>query len=192
MKTLLLLWMAAFPFIACTQESATSGETKEAAKSTDESKLEQFTSRSGEIIRTIEYSLPRPKLRYKTATAAIRSIHVGKETGYFLIIESEEEYRTNRAAIAHEDLLEVIKALTVIKEQAPKDAALAPEYLENRFVTEDGFMVGYFVSKGEVSWFMRLERSSGSTIFPKDETEITNLLNEASGKINELKAATAE
>lgn len=191
MKALLLIVMMGISIISCSQEkvSLDTEPKKGETKPTDESKLEQFTSKSGEIIRYIDHRLPSPKLHYQSATAAVRTIHVGDKTGYFLIIESEDKYRTSRAAIAHEDLLEVIKALAIIKEQAPKDVELAPDYLENRFVSEDGFMVGYYVSKSELSWFMKLERvGSGSTIFPRDEAEISNLFQQANEKINALKA----
>lgn len=50
-------------------------------------------------------------------------------------------------------------------------------------------MVGYYVSKSELSWFIKLERvGSGSTIFPRDEAEISNLFQQANEKIDALKA----
>lgn len=175
--------------ISCSQERTVSEvESQKESKPNDKSKLEQFTSKSGVILRYIDYHLPSPKLRYRSATASVRAIHSGNEVGYFLIIESEEEYRNSRAAIAYEDLLEVIKALAIIKEQAQKDVALAPDYLENRFVSEDGFTVGYYVSKSELVWFIRLERVSGGAIFPRDVTVIDSLFDQANDKINELKA----
>lgn len=188
MKTLLLIAMMSISIISCSQEKVVSNaETQKESKPSDESKLEQFTAKSGVILRFIDYHLPDPKLRYRSATASVRAVYSGDEIGYFLIVESKEEYRTSRAAIAHEDLLEVIKALTVIKEQAQKDIALAPDYLENRFVSEDGFTVGYYVNKSELVWFMRLEQVSGSAIFPRDVTVIDSLFGQANDKINKLK-----
>ena len=37
--------------------------------------------------------------------------------------------------------------------------------MENKFVTDDGFQVGYYVSKGKVQWYLTLEKYGKSTIF---------------------------
>lgn len=37
--------------------------------------------------------------------------------------------------------------MTTLKAEVEKDIAANPDYLENKFVTVDGFQVGYYVSK---------------------------------------------
>lgn len=186
-KALFILHFMVLAMVSCAQEKqgAQTSETKQK----EESKLEQFVSKSGGIVRYINYNLPSPKLLYRTATAMVRAAHVGDQKRYFLIIESKDDYRTSTAAIAHEDLLEIVKAFEIIKDQLPKDVELLPDYLENRFVSDDGFMLGYYVNKKEMSWFIGLERfGSGNTIFPRDEAEIDKMFYLANEKINELVA----
>jgi hypothetical protein len=63
-----------------------------------------------------------------------------------------------------------------------------PDYLENKFVTSDGFSLGCYVSKGELVWYAVLEKySSDCTIFLKNVETIVNTLNNAKNKIELLK-----
>ena len=64
------------------------------------------------------------------------------------------QYSTNTASIEYSDLLEVIKALKTLQSEEPKDVASNPDYLENKFITVDGFEVGYFVDKGKSTWYL--------------------------------------
>ncbi len=66
--------------------------------------------------------------------------------------------------------------------------ATKPEYLENRFITEDGFEVAYFISNEKVTWCIKLEKyGSDNTIFLKSGDDIEVPFNEARNKIEELK-----
>ncbi|MCH5686971.1 hypothetical protein LWM68_23480 [Niabella sp. W65] len=82
----------------------------------------------------------------------------------------------------------MIKALKVLKSEVDKDMATKPEYLENRFITEDGFEVAYFISNEKVTWCIKLEKyGSDNTIFLKSGDDIEVPFNEARNKIEELK-----
>ena len=50
-----------------------------------------------------------------------------------------------------------IHKLAKLVAEADTDCSANPDYLENRFVTNDGFEIGYYVSKGKASWYMKLE-----------------------------------
>ena len=76
------------------------------------------------------------------------------EVGYSRLLSAHfiksGQYSTNTASIEYSDLLEVIKALKTLQSEEPKDVASNPDYLENKFITVDGFQVGYFVDKVKV------------------------------------------
>lgn len=108
-----------------------------------------------------------------------------------------EERETSRsvahiAMIEYSDLVEINKALTKLVSEVEADCAANPDYLENRFITEDGFQIGYYVSKGKASWYLKLERYSSSTVFIKNAEALTSNFPAAQKKIEELKASNGK
>lgn len=152
-------------------------------------KMDVFASKTGTIIKFIDYSLPNLKLYLGgIAETRIRKLVSGTEVKYFYQISYESKYDTKTASIAYEDLLEVIKAIEPLKNSSKGDIELNPDYLENKFVTEDGFQLGYYVSKGKINWYLKLEKyGSSNTIFPSDFESIESAFNSAKQKIDELK-----
>ena len=151
-------------------------------------KMDAFASKTGVIIKFIDYNLPNLKLTYGIAETKIRKLYSGQEVGYFYQISKEGKYGTKTASIAYEDLIEVLKAIQSLKVESESDKNLNPDYLENKFVTDDGFEVGYYVSKGKLAWYLVLEKyGSGNTIFLNNVTDINAAFNGAKQKIEELK-----
>jgi hypothetical protein len=154
----------------------------------ESSKMDAFASKTGTIIKFIDYALPDLKLTYGIAETKIRKFVSGLEIEYFYQISNEGKYNTKTASIAYEDLLEVIKAIEPLKNESVSDLASKPDYIENKFVTDDGFKLGYYISKGKLTWYLVLERSgSGNTIFVNDLSVIETAFNSAKQKIEELK-----
>jgi hypothetical protein len=164
-------------------------EVKKEAKEI-ETKMEAFASKTGQIIKYVDYSLPGLKLYLgETAETRIRKMIVGGEVRYFYQITKTGKYRESTASIEYSDLLQVIKALSALKTDSEKDVTMNPDYLENKFVTEDGMELGYYVKAGKSRWYMRLEKyGSDSTIFINELQTIEDSLTEAKNKIDQLKA----
>ncbi len=155
----------------------------------ENSKMEEFASKTGVIIKFIDYSLPNLKINYGIAETKIRKLISGSEVGYFYQISYKGKYDTKTASIAHEDLLEIIKAIQTLKSNSKIDKTLNPDYLENKFITDDGFQLGYYVQKGKLKWYLVLEKyGSGNTVFINDITVIEDAFAKAKIKINELKS----
>jgi hypothetical protein len=151
-------------------------------------KMDEFASKTGVIIKYEDYKLQDIKLSYGVAEAKIRKLTSGGETKYFYQISNEGKYGTKTASIAYEDLTEMQKALVPLKSQAINDASTSSDYTENKFVTDDGFQVGYYVSKEKVNWYITLEKyGNGNTIFVKDAETIEEAFNLAKQRIDELK-----
>ncbi|MBR6841704.1 MAG: hypothetical protein IKM77_05320 [Prevotella sp.] len=120
---------------------------------------------------------------------------MGEESNsYFYRIEERETSRSvaHIAMIEYSDLVEINKALTKLVSEVEADCAANPDYLENRFITEDGFQIGYYVSKGKASWYLKLERYSSSTVFIKNAEALTSNFPAAQKKIEELKASNGK
>jgi hypothetical protein len=153
------------------------------------SKMDNFASKTGVIVRFEDHKLDDIKLSYGTAEAKIRVITSGGDTGYFYQLSNEGKYGTKTASIANEDLMEVIKAFDSLKSQAASESSNQSAYVENKFITDDGFQVGYFVSDGKVSWYMKLTKfGNGNTIFVKNIDDVQSAFNQASNKIDDLKS----
>lgn len=155
----------------------------------EQTKMDVFSSKYGVITRFSDAKLPNMQTKYSVATTRIRKIQNGSESSFFYQIETESKYGTKIASIEYSDLLEVIKALEVLKKTAITDLADNPEYMEAKFTTSDGFQLGYYISKGEVNWYMRLEKyGSGNTIFFNGYDIISSSLSAAKVKMDELKS----
>ena len=136
------------------------------AQQKDVTKMQRFMSKTGKIIKFIDHNLPDIPTRYSSIESKIRTIEVSGERENFFQIEKKAEYGKKVASIAEEDLIELIKALNKLKQMVATDIQSDPDYLENKFVTEDGFQVGYYVSHREAKWFIVLERfGSDNTVF---------------------------
>ncbi|MCH5719831.1 hypothetical protein [Niabella hibiscisoli] len=151
-------------------------------------KMDVFVSRTGAITKFIDTKLTGIKTSYEVAETRVRKISNGSLSAYFYQIEKEGKYGDNTASIEYTDLIEVIKALKSLKSEVEKDIASKPDYLENKFITVDGFQVGYYVSGEKATWYIKLEKyGSDNTIFIKDGEDIEAPFNEARSKIEELK-----
>lgn len=148
-------------------------------------KFEEFSSKTGSIVKFVDVKMPRISLSYGSLDASIRTIKSGNNA-YFYRLEKPE---TSIAMIEYSDLVEINKALTKLVSEVDADLASNPDYLENKFRTVDDFEVGYYVSKGEANWYLKLERYSSSTVFVKNHTLVINAFKNAQAKIEELKAA---
>lgn len=151
-------------------------------------KMEVFSSKTGVITKFIDTKLPNLSTTYTSAETRIRKVKSGNTETYFYQIEKEGKYDSSTASIEYSDLLEVIKAVKTLKTDVDSDIAGNPDYMENKFTTEDGFQVGYFVSKGKATWYISLEKyGSDKTLFVTDGEIIDNAFTNAKNKIDELK-----
>lgn len=151
-------------------------------------KMDLFASKTGVILKFIDYSLPNLNLIYGAAETKIRKLISGGDIAYFYQISYKGQYDTKTASIAYEDLIEIIKAFQTLKSDSVNDQSSKPDYLENKFVSDDGFQLGYYVSSGKLKWYIVLEKyGSGNTVFINDVITIEKAFNGAKEKIESLK-----
>lgn len=153
-----------------------------------QTKMEIFSSKTGVITKFKDFNLAKLPAMYASAETRIRVLTSGNNNVYFYQIEKEGKYNSTTASIEYSDLLEVIKALKTLKAEETADVQSNPDYLENKFTTSDGFQVGYYVSNGKSTWYVRLEKyGSDNTLFFNSVDNIEQSMENASNKINELK-----
>lgn len=154
-----------------------------------ESKFESFSSKSGTIVTFTDYPTDGLKRRFGKGETSVRKVTNGSnESRYYFKITNEGQYSTSTAVIEYSDLLEILKAISVLKQSEVKDIT-NPNYTESKFRTSDGFEIGYYVSSGKSNWYLQLERiGRDNTIFPSGTiTEIEQTFLAAKTKIEELK-----
>lgn len=150
-------------------------------------KMQKFVSNTGNIIKLENFSLPDLPAYNEKLSVKVRRATMGGEAAYFLLLVKEAKYSDKSAAIAEEDLKEVLKAFDNLMSQVSSESSKA-DYLENKFTTDDGFQIGY--AKGRsVTWFITLERYGESTVLFGEPDEIRATLASAISKIEELKKA---
>lgn len=177
--TILSLFISTFSFSQDIQKESENAKTK----------METFASKTGVITKFTDSNLNDLKSTYTVAETRIRKINSGNNASYFYQIEKPDKYGKTTASIEYSDLLELIKAFNNLKSEVEKDISLNPDYLENKFITEDGFQLGYFVTKGKATWYIKLEKyGSDKTLFLKDLDQIESNFVEAKSKIEELKS----
>jgi hypothetical protein len=156
-----------------------------------ETKIDMFSSKTGTIVKFNDTKLTPIKVGGLAAylvETKIRKVTANGESQYFYQIEKIAPPLRFTASIEYSDLLEVIKAADALSEEIGKDTQLNSDYLENKFTTEDGFQLGYFIISGKVTWYLKLEKyTSDSFIAIRDTQSIVSLLFEAKSKIEELK-----
>ena len=182
MKKFILLLALLMPLSLCAQSNS------------DEKKLtkfEEFSSRTGTIVKFIDVKMPNIPLSFiGSLESGIRTIKGSSSDNYFFRIEEPETSRSNShiAMIEYSDLVEINKALTKLVSEVDSDIAANPDYLENKFKTVDGFEVGYYVSKGKANWYLKLERYTKSTVFIKSKESLVEAFINAQTKIEQLKS----
>ena len=180
MKKLLLLLALMMPMLTFAQNDAAKKLTK----------FEQLTSKTGRISKFVDVKMPNlPESFMGSLETSVRTVMGEQTNGYFFRIEEAETTRriSHIAMIEYSDLVEINKALAKLIAEVDADCTANPDYLENRFITNDGFQIGYYVSKGKASWYLKLERYSNSTVFIKNAEVLSTNFKAAQQKIEELK-----
>jgi hypothetical protein len=151
-------------------------------------KMDVFTSKTGTIIKFTDYKLESLKAALnEVADTRIREVKSGSLNTYFLQIIKVGKFGNTVASIEYADLLELIKALSTLKADAEKDLAINPEFIEKKFISVDGFHIGYYIRKGSMTWYLKLEKyGSDNTLIIDNGEKIEKVFNDAKTKIDEL------
>lgn len=179
MKKVLLLLSLLMPVVAYSQDDSEKHQTK----------FEQLASRTGRMSKFVDVKMPG--LSY--LETSVRTIFGEHDNYYFYRIEKPETSSSvsKIAMIEYSDLVEINKALEKLLRDVEADVISNPDYLENRYMTEDGFRIGYYVDGGKANWFITLERYGHSTVFIKKDV-LAECFQAAQKKIEELKTANGK
>ena len=152
-------------------------------------KFEVFTSNTGRIIKFYDINMPAiyTYLGGKL-DASVRVVTKGADKMFFFRIEKAETSSSiaSIAMIEYNDLVEINKAINTLNMEQVSDETSGVDYLENKFISDDGFEIGYYVSGKKTHWYVKLERYRSSTVFFNNKETIIETFSNAQKKIEEL------
>ena len=158
-------------------------------------KFEQIYSQTGRLVKFQDINMQKVPSSFSVLKASIRVV-MGETDTYFLRLEKPETSSSiaRIAMIEYTDLVEINKALVKLCESVEEDLEAKPDYLENKFRTDDGFETGYYVSQMYQSgnyvakWYVKLERSSKSVVQIKSQEDLLKLFSDALVIIKDLQS----
>ena len=75
----------------------------------------------------------------------------GIEKKYFVILGEGDDN-----IIEYSDLINVNKELERLLKEIDIDISQNPDYIENKYISNDGFVIGYYIEGKKSKWFMQL------------------------------------
>ena len=75
----------------------------------------------------------------------------GIEKQYFVILGDDDDN-----IIEYSDLINVNKELERLIKEVDIDISQNPDYIENKYISNDGFVIGYYIEGKKSKWFMQL------------------------------------
>ena len=128
-------------------------------------------------------------LQSRGIDCSIRTFYNNGGNTYFVVLEPPfVTGGVKSIGIEYSDLLEVNKAIDKFFKEVDSDCASDPDYLENKFITEDGFKIGYYVDKGKAHWFVDFDISSPSSFLEiKKPYEFAKGLKDVQNEIEKMK-----
>ena len=96
----------------------------------------------------------------------VRRVDVGDETQYYFVLKDISiDTRTSILSsfvsmISTEDLEKINNALKIllVKEENDRKLGITEiDYVENKYVTENGFKIGYCIDNGKLEWFVEFD-----------------------------------
>jgi len=175
---LLIVLITGIIFVAFTQDNVKK-----------DSSYDTFISQSGVMLKLQDFKLsPMEGIGYFTYDNRIRILLSGDIKKYYHQITKTLKNAEIVGSIEYKELLEMINALKLLQTQFNEDITKSIEYLENKYITNDGIQVGYYILETNKEWFIKLDKyKTDSLIFFKDGKDIFNGFQEAIKKIDEMK-----
>ena len=158
-----------------------------------QSKIEKFLSHTGDLVTIEEFKLESSTIKSnsKEIQHSIQVISGQGEPAFFYRLSHKNDYSTDSASISRKDLFEIQKAIISLTQHAAVESSKA-NYIERKFVTNDGFTIGYYRSdspwsKDGIGWFLKLEKFAKSTFWFDDPSTIQAAVDHALAKISKIK-----
>lgn len=116
---------------------------------------DEFVSRRGNFLKYVDVNLG--KLQSDVSAAwyklQVRTYIEDNHDSYYYVLGG-------KVFIPESDILALLQAIDKLNQDFLTDSQYRPNYLENKYETKDGFIIGYYIKGKNIHWF--ISRPSGS------------------------------
>lgn len=182
-KCSIILLLLGLSLGVCAQEEQVDGK-----KIT--TKYEEFISQSGTFVKFIDNKMPTNVELYNDGISGnVRTFWGQTRNHYYLILTKKDLSGSYDAMIEYSDLIELNKAFARLLGEVDDDVKLKTEYnyLENKYVTNDQFKLGYYIEKRKAKWFVKFAPNI-PLLRITYQKEFCKFLNDAQEKIEQIMA----
>ncbi|GAB3799340.1 hypothetical protein GCM10028819_22450 [Spirosoma humi] len=145
------------------------------------------------MILVTDYKLPEINMGLSgVMEAKVRKATIATDTKFYYSLQKERQLSSMNWFIEYTDLLEMIKAVAVLKPGFAEAVNEKAFYKANYFATKDKFKVGYFIEDNKAQWFITADRNinapykAAGLVLLKDISLLEKSLSEGKQKIEEL------
>ncbi|MCM1452546.1 MAG: hypothetical protein NC102_09810 [Clostridium sp.] len=159
MKKLLLILMALAVSVSVSAQTilanvANASEEAEPTTKAD-TKFNKFTSANGVFIKYADYEFSNFKLNTggfinKYIIRVYTNLSTGEKTAFLRIRIGRED---KIESIEYSDVVKILDAIPKLKALADSSAQEG-NYMESKYVSEDGFNIGFYMEKEKITWFI--------------------------------------
>lgn len=182
MNKLLLAIALIFPL-------ASSAQQKQYHKCSDRmTKYETLASQAtSTMMKIVDTERNRLLVSSDALETSIRTVNFGMEYYYFRLEQkATSSEHGDMAMIEYGDVVDINNAIETMLHDYKFDKAARQDYIENKYITEDGFEVGYVISKNDSYWFVKLNWHSNNIITMNTKDNLVKVFKNAQIKMEAL------
>lgn len=112
----------------------------------------------------------------------IRKVTADGQTKIYYQVESGDFI----GSVASEDYSALIKAYTILQEQALSEKKNTRDFFINKYVDRGGLEIGYQVERKKLTWFMRPHRFGSRVLYLKDPSTMEDSLTQGVAMLQKL------
>lgn len=196
MKKIIISAVVVFMLLPLTAQNSTVVTTKKDKILSETETHIKFTDKDLPKFDMVGIFLPRTK---------VRKVETKNGTSYFYLVESQAstadvsgnlmgklstktggKENVDWQWIEYSDVVAINTAITKFKTDVEQDIASGASYVEQTYVTSEGFHVGYRVSEGKASWFFKMSPKDPE-VFAKAVENIVDAFANAQKELDVLK-----
>ncbi len=153
------------------------------------SNYNKYVAGAETFLKFTDYNLEN--LNYGTS-AEVRRVESKADIVYYLRINVINNSLSYSATFNEDEIHNVINAIQQFKQEifSDKEKVKTAKYIENKYITSDGYQIGYFVKRdGKYKWFIDVSKYSKYGIeFFNEVLPIETTFKQAVKKIETIKA----
>ena len=190
MKKLLLLLLLPIGLYAQEDKQINQSQASQQVNYKIQTKYSALVSKSNFYLKYVDTKFQNIQpVNARTIYTLIRKVIEPRAAYFFALMRSETTpycLDPGSEIIEYSDLVTINKAIEKLISESVRDLEKKPDFLENKYVSEDGFTFGYRIKRDLLNFYIGSERY-GNWVIINDYKKLAAIFKEAQTKIEELK-----